>query len=379
MWEIRVDGGGLHRVLQNVTSELHDTTGLWSTDANYFLFTRGSDSRLNDVTDTVSNVWVSREGAGVFSRHRTALSEVTHGPVSYHDLAGTGDSDRFFALGTHPEYQLIRVNPALATHEVILPDAGATDVDVTPDGEWLVYSLRENGALWKSRRNGRERQELTALPPGAIAPQWSPDQKEILFTAYFLAARPQLYVIPSAGGTPRAVLSEPANGSSASGDWSPDGKQILFEFLEHDVSDLRILDRSTQKIVAIPDSQGLVQARWSPDGKYIAAIGPNTKQILLYALDSKRWSALAETGDAQGMRWSADSNFVYYQQTGDPEQSVYRIRLGHNQPEKVLQFSALLGSIASQCRFTGVAPDGSIYATLDRGGTDVYALDLKLP
>jgi len=39
----------------------------------------------------------------------------------------------------------------------------------------------------------------------------------------------------------------------------------------------------------------------------------------------------------------------------------------------------MFDSMASQCHFTGVAPDGSVYATLDRGGTDVYALDIKFP
>src|SRR5207344_491749 len=82
--------------------------------------------------------------------------------------------------------------------------------------------------------------------------------------------------------------------------------------------------------------------------------------------DSSQWSVMAEAGNAQGMRWSADGNFVYYQELGDPEQSVYRIRLGRSQGEKVLGFSRFLGSMASQCHFTGVAPDGSIYATLDR-------------
>src|SRR5262249_19629605 len=82
---------------------------------------------------------------------------------------------------------------------------------------------------------------------------------------------------------------------------------------------------------------------------------------------------------AQGMRWSADGAFVYYQEMADPEQSVYRIRMGRAVPEKVMGFGDFLVSMASQCHFTGVAPDGSVYATVDRGGTDLYALDLKLP
>jgi Tol biopolymer transport system component/DNA-binding winged helix-turn-helix (wHTH) protein len=378
MWEIHSDGTGLRRVLSNAASE-HDTTGVWSSDDNYFLFTRGSDSRLSEVTDSASNVWAIREHAGFFRRPNQMPGELTHGPVSFQNLAATGDSNSFFALGTHPEYQLVRVHPVSGVRDIILPDAGATDVDVTPDGEWLVYSLRENGALWKSRRNGKERQELTATPPGAIAPQWSPDNKEVLFTAYFLSKRPQIYVVPSAGGTPHPIVPENSAGSSASGDWAPDGNRILFDYFENVTSELRVLDRAAHKIETVTGSQGMVQGRWSPDGKHIAAIQRDKDQIALFSLKDLKWTVMANEASVQGMRWSADSNFIYFQKAGDPELAVYRIRLGSTKSEKILGFAGLLGSMASQCRFTGVAPDGSIYATIDRGGTDLYALEMALP
>lgn len=378
MWEISLDGTSLHRVLQSTTNDFHDTTGAWAADGRYFLFTAGSDSRLRQVLDSVSNVWAVQQHAPFFSRRRPPV-ELTHGPVAFRGLAGTGESSRFFALGTHPEYQLIRINAVTGKTETVLPDAGATDVDVTPDGEWLVYSLRENGALWKSQRSGKERAELTASPPGALAPEWSPDGKEVLFTAFFLAKRPQLYLVPGNGGIPRALFAYASSGSTQSGDWSSDGKQVLFDYSEGEVSDVRILDRASGKVEALPDSQGLIHPRWSPDGKYIAAINGKTHDILLYTLSARSWSELAEANNAQGMRWSADSHFVYFQEMSDPEQSVYRVRLGREVPEKVTGFGDFLGSMASQCHFTGVAPDGSIYATVDRGGTDIYALDLKLP
>ena len=241
---------------------------------------------------------------------------------------------------------------------------------MTPDGEWLVYSLRENGALWKSRRNGTQRAELTAVPPGALAPEWSPDAREVLFTAFFLDRKPQLYMVPSAGGTPHAILTGRSAGSSRSGDWSPDGKQILFDFFDEHGSNLRILDRASSSISTVPDSQQLEAPRWSPDGKHIAAINRKTHQIVLYTLEKKQWRVMAQAVDVRGMRWSANSDSIYYQEMSDPEQAIYRIRLDHPVPEKIFGFGRILDSMASQCHFTGVAPDGSVYATLDRGGTD---------
>jgi Tol biopolymer transport system component len=255
-------------------------------------------------------VWALRERAGLFSRSLHRASELSHGPISFRNLAATGDSDRFFALGTHPEYQLIRANPLSKNYDVILPDAGATDVDVTADGEWLVYSLRENGALWKSRRNGTERLELTAQAPGALAPQWSPDGKEVLFTAFFLDKRSQLYVVPTAGGTPRAVLPNTAEGWAQSGDWSPDGKQILFDYFQQDQSDLRILDRTAGKVRELPirrDECALGARRQNTSRRSTA----KTHQIVLYTLDEK-WSPLRKR--RTHMACASGQQFVYYQE-----------------------------------------------------------------
>jgi len=377
LWEIRADGTGLRRIFPANTHQTHDATGAWNNNQRYFLFITGADTRLDEVLDSASNVWATRESWSFTAGKRQPI-QLTEGPISFRSLAGAGDSDRFFALGSHPEFQLMRIDTRSSRTNVVLPDAGASDVDVTPDGEWLVYSLRESGALWKSRRNGKERIELTPASPGALAPQWSPDEKEILFTAFFLDKRPQLYVVPSEGGTPRALVPDNA-GSSRSGDWSSDGRRILFDYVEGERSEVRILQRETGKLETLPNSENLTQPRWSPDGKRIAAINSRTGDILVYTLDSQKWSIVAEATSAQGMRWSADSNSVYYQETADPEQSVFRVRLGRALPEKVFGFGDFLGSMASQCRFTGVAPDGSIYATVDRGGTDIYALDVRFP
>src|SRR5262249_55564694 len=100
MWEVRADGKNLRRVLPGVTDERHDASGTWSTDERYFLFTGGSDAQLSPVTNSVSNVWAFREPIGLFSRASNHASELSHGPISFRNLAATGDSDRFFALGT---------------------------------------------------------------------------------------------------------------------------------------------------------------------------------------------------------------------------------------------------------------------------------------
>jgi len=113
----------------------HDTTGAWRHDDGYFCLTGGSDSSSHCVIG--------------FHLYRCGLRAIRRGfcsPHTKHQIYRTSpwphllvsqldrhpaDSDRFFRFGTHSEYQLIRMISLTTAYDVILPDAGATDVDAT--------------------------------------------------------------------------------------------------------------------------------------------------------------------------------------------------------------------------------------------------------
>lgn len=46
---------------------------------------------------------------------------------------------------------------------------------------------------------------------------------------------------------------------------------------------------------------------------------------------------------------------------------------------RVAGFGEVLRGSAAHCFFSGLGQDGSLYVTLERGLTDIYALDLDLP
>lgn len=382
IWEVSAEGHGLRQLFANKKQEMHESSGAWAQLGRYFLFTAGSDSHLNLAVDTLSNIWAVPEKGGLFRPRPRPPVEITHGPVSYTELAALPAESRVFALGTHPQYQLFRFDPKTGKSTRILEDAGASQVDYSPDGEWIVYTLRQNGTLWKSRKDGSGRLELTSVSPGAYAPSWSPNGKEILFTAFLLGKQPQLYFVASGGGVPRPVLPPGTPGRTLSGDWSPDGSRIIMDYtdnLENWQAQLQILNVATGAITKLPGTEGLTQPRWSPDGAHFAAIERRSHRILLSDAEGKVWSFLADALDPSGIYWSADGKFLYFQDSGDAEKSVYRVHIGEHAKEKVLGFGPWLTTGAAQCHFTGVGPDGSIYATIDHGGTDLYALDLNLP
>jgi Tol biopolymer transport system component/DNA-binding winged helix-turn-helix (wHTH) protein len=381
IWQITADGRNLRRPLDN-ERDTHEVGGTWADQGRYFLFTAGLNSHVTLAVDTLSNIWVAQRKRFFLRAERANPLQLTHGPVSFTQLATSHAGTRIFALGTHPEYQLIRVGAKTQNVTRLLDDAGATTVDYSPDGEWIVYALRQNGSIWKSRRDGSGRVELTSTPPGAFAPSWSPDGKKILFTAFSLGKQPQLYVIPSEGGTPQPVLPPGTTGATISGDWSPDSREIVMDYMEPG-KDLRphlqIVHVDTGKVTVLAGTEGWSQPRWAPDGKHFAAVDQGGHRILMSDGDGKNWKYLAEAKNPREIYWSSDSKFVYFQDTGDEEQSVFRVSVAAAKTQKILGFKEWLENGAAQCHFTGVGPDGSIYATIDHGGTDLYAVDLKFP
>ena len=107
------------------------------------------------------------------------------------------------------------------------------DPEVSPDGKWVAYTLREpnieenkfSSHIWIVSTEGGEPRQLTNHEKGESRAKWSPDGKSIAF----LSARggsQQVWVIPVDGGEARQVtsISTEADGHI----WAPDGKSIAF-------------------------------------------------------------------------------------------------------------------------------------------------------
>jgi DNA-binding winged helix-turn-helix (wHTH) protein/Tol biopolymer transport system component len=382
MWEIGTDGKSLRRVLPEDQGGPHEGSGTWLAAGSYFAFSTGQDLRANLAVDTQADLWLLKEKRGWFARRRGDPIQLTKGPIALDHPTATPNGSRVFAIGSHNEYQLLRIDPKTLTKTAMLSESGATDMDFSLDGQWVVYAARENGTLWKSRIDGSNRVQLMAGATGAFAPHWSPDQKQILFTGFLLDKQPRLYVVSAQGGSPKTVLPMDNRWASVSGDWRTDGRQIVVDVQDTATGgepNIRILDLETNRLFSIPGSEGLIEPRWSADGRYIAALNLKKKQIFLYDCKTLTWSVLAEVNFPSTLRWSPGGDALYYQDTDEVEESVFRVPMATKESERVTRFGDLLSSGAARCIFTGLSPDGSVYVTVDHGDVDVYAIDLKLP
>src|SRR3974377_33488 len=202
MWEIDLDGSGLRRVLPEGQRGPHEGSGTWLAGGKYFAFSSGVDLRASLAVDTEASLWLTEEGRGLFHRKTGDPLQLTTGPIAFDHPIAMPDGKRIFAIGSHDEYQLLRIDPKTSSKTAMLAESGATDMDFSLDGQWVVYAAREKAALWKSRIDGSGKVQLTAGATGAFAPHWSPDQKEILFTGFLLDSQPRLYVVSAEGGHP---------------------------------------------------------------------------------------------------------------------------------------------------------------------------------
>jgi len=143
---------------------------------------------------------------------------------------------------------------------------------------------------------------------------------------------------------------------------------------------IRLLDLKTHAASAIPGSDGLFSPRWSPDGRYIAALTPDFTKVMLFDFQTQKWTNwLTEAAGAVNYPvWSADSKYLYFDDLVTDEESIRRVKIGETQPEAVFVLRGIERYQGAFGLWTGRAPDGSWMFVRDRSTQEVYSLNIEL-
>ena len=123
---------------------------------------------------------------------------------------------------------------------------------------------------------------------------------------------------------------------------------------------------------------GPTTGRWSPDGRSWQLYPVDQSAIQLLDLTTHRWTQIARGAAISFPVWSPDS-VLYFQDILAPGEPVYRFQPGSGALQRAYSFEDILQAGAMRCAFWAFAPDGSLLVQVNRGGGDIYALQLIFP
>src|SRR5215467_5198116 len=192
-----------------------------------------------------------------------------------------------------------------------------SDPQVSPDGQWIAYTLTEvdsikdkrNTDIWMINWTGTDDIQLTSSGESETKPRWSPDGKFLSFLSSRNDAKEnQVWLMDRRGGEGKRLTEIKAGIDDYA--WSPDSKKLLLTITDHEAEDsskikttkpyvidryqykqdiegyrykklythLYLFDIATKKIDTLTrGNYNEGSAIWSPDGSQIAFVSNRTE------------------------------------------------------------------------------------------------------
>ncbi len=223
-------------------------------------------------------------------------------------------------------------------------------VDVSETQICFVYG----GDIWVVDKNGGTATQLTNSPGEESYPKFSPDGKEIAFTARY-RGNPDVYVMPVTGGVPLRLTY--GSHSDRMVEWHPSGDKILFASRRETgipsgrVNQLFLIPKTGGMPEKLPIPYGEI-ATYSPDGKQLAYItkitetypfkryrGGLTSEVILFDLENKTAKNITNSEANDGKpAWGGDKIYFLSDRADDLRLNVWSYDLGSESLNQVTQF-----------------------------------------
>jgi Tol biopolymer transport system component len=288
-----------------------------------------------------------------------------------------GNGDAFYLLiQTSPRGQLLKYSLKDSAFETLLPGLYARYLSYSRDGQWLCYLNSLDESLWRSRADGSSAIRLSPPEMEAQLCSWSPDGHQLAFMGKLRGKPWRIYIVGKDGGVP----SEAAAGTDEQGapSWSPDGNSLVYGNVlcqETQSCSIRLLDVNTRAVQTLPGSHGFRTARWSPDGRHIVALQPETHELVILDRAAQQWKILADSVKGDDINWTRDSRYVYVDNPYGEKPVIDRIRIKDGQRSTIVSLDSLQKMPGRPDMWFGISPDDSPILLHLLTTSEVYSLD----
>jgi dipeptidyl aminopeptidase/acylaminoacyl peptidase len=373
IWEVSAEGHDLSPVPLKGRVDM-DCCGDWSADGRQFFFLRFRDERVA--------IWAIRERRSLFDWTAADPVQLTSGLLHFVAVVPGRSGRQLLGVGFQERGVNLRFDQRTRQYGPYNAGGWARWFSASRDGQWMAYSgtRAKDSGLWRSRADGSDRLQLTQPRLLVLLPRWSPDDTRIAFMGRTPGGPWKIYVIPAQGGEPLPVQGDERAQSDP--DWSPDGESLMFgrpsDFLaEAGVPKaIHVVNLKTREVSMLPGSEGLFGSRWSPSGRYVAAVTLDQTKLLLFDFSIRTWTELGRFKIVHNATWSRDERFLYFEVVD--EVGIYRLRMSDRAVERVADLRGVWTSDMDTCSFEGLAPDDAPLILCFRNDRDVYALDYEV-
>src|SRR5205085_2556200 len=107
-------------------------------------------------------------------------------------------------------------------------------------------------------------------------------------------------------------------------------------------------------LTELEGSRALFSPRWSPNGRYIAAISADGEALEVFDFSSQKWTQLVKLRMGYP-NWSQDSQYIYFDSYPAEGQAFYRVRISDHKLDRFVSLKNIRR--AGFYRWTGLAPD----------------------
>ena len=262
--------------------------------------------------------------------------------------------------------------------------AQITGIAISGDGEWVAVSETrgDDESVYVVPSAGGSRRAVAASPAREASPTWSPDGARLAFVREDSAGR-SVMVAEIATGSAQRVGSTAGPGTYGGfaplARWSADGRHLAYFSLDlHDIVVVD-LDGQSETMARVPDSLGTAYtgAVPSPDGRAIVTStlirDTDWGQLWLGRAGEGRWSRVPEPfGESMPLAWHRDG-WIYLQNTralrtdyGGFRSELWRVRVTGSTPE-------FFSAVPDECTYLDLTTDASRLACVSfRAESDVH-------